>query len=388
MERLTTTHLRPRPAELPAAYTEPPLRIAFLDSWLQQVADGSGTAAAIGGLGRALAARGHRVTRIAPLRAWPQTLTLRRLLFNVQLPALLRTLDYDLVVGFDIDGFAWAGRSDTTPYVCSVKGVLAAEARHEHGAVHNLLWSLSRLERINARRAPAVLTTSDYCRSQIGAHYGVPAERVRLVPEGIDLAGWQAALAAQPVERDPYTVLCVARQYPRKHIADLLQAFVLVRSQVRQARLMIVGDGPEHAALHRLSRRLDLDDAVQFTGALPDDRDVIGWYKRSSVFCLPSVQEGFGIVFLEAMASGLPIVATTAAAVPEVVPHGQAGLLVPPASPPALATALVSLLTRPALARAYGDFGRQHVQQYDWHAVAGGFVATVSDLLGNRLVAT
>ncbi|MCX7790443.1 MAG: glycosyltransferase family 4 protein [Chloroflexaceae bacterium] len=356
-------------------------RIAFLDSWLQQVAEGSGTAAAIGGLGRALRAMGHHVTRIAPLKPWPASLTARRLLFNLQVPALLRALRYDLIVGFDLDGFLVADRAPA-PYVCSIKGVIAEELLHERGAVRRQLWALSRLERVNARRAPLVLTTSEYCRSRIGYHYGVPASKVRLAPEGIDLPSWRRLLdaAGDPVP-DGRVILCVARQYPRKRIADLLRAFTRLCRPFPDARLVIIGDGPEHARLRALAAELQLDGAVTFTGALPDDAAVAAWYRRASIFCLPSVQEGFGIVFLEAMAAGLPIVATTAAAVPEVVPAGRAGLLAPPGDVDALAAALAELLERPALRAALGAYGREYVERYDWTRVAERFCAAVSDQL-------
>ncbi len=88
-------------------------------------------------------------------------------------------------------------------------------------------------------------------------------------------------------------------------------------------------------------------------------------------------------VFLEAMAAGLPIVATTAAAVPEVVPHGQAGTLVPPGDVPALSAALADLLARPALRAAYGAFGREYVGQYDWNRVADQFLGAVADQLAS-----
>lgn len=357
-----------------------PLRIAFIDSWLQQVAEGSGTAAAIGGLGEALRRKGHTVTRISPLRPWPATLTTRRLLFNLYIPALLRTLPYDLIVGFDIDGVLLA-RRPPAPYVCSVKGVIAEELQHERGAVRALLWSLSRLERLNARRAPLVLTTSAYCRRKLGEHYGVPAARVRLVPEGIDLARWRGLLDAPGgPPREGRTILCVARQYPRKHIADLLRAFAKLAPAFPDARLVIIGDGPEHPRLRALHAELGLGTAAALLGALPDD-EVVSWYRRAGIFCLPSVQEGFGIVFLEAMAAGLPIVATTAAAVPEVVPDGRAGTLVPPSNVPALTDALAELLARPALRETYGAYGREHVLRYDWDRVAEQFLAAVADHL-------
>lgn len=361
--------------------TGQPLRIALLDSWLQQVVDGSGTAAAIGGLGRALVQRGHTVTRIAPTFGWPRALTLRRLLYNVQLPALLRSLHYDLIVGFDIDGFLWSGRVSATPYICSVKGVIAEELQHERGAVRQVLWSLSHLERINARRAPLVISTSEYCRRTIYRHYGVPVSRVRLVPEGIDLQRWQQGFNRTDSNRDPFTVLCVARQYPRKRVADLLHAFVQVHNRIPRARLVVIGDGPEHGNLRALAHSLGLDGVARLLGGLPDDEAVRAWYRRSAIFCLPSIQEGFGIAFLEAMASGLPVVSTSAAAIPEVVPQRRAGILVPPNSPNAIAAALIELLEQPALRAEYGAFGQDYVQQFAWERVAERFLRVVSDCL-------
>jgi glycosyltransferase involved in cell wall biosynthesis len=354
------------------------MQIAFLDSWLQQVAEGSGTAAAIGGLRGALLVRGHQVTRLAPPTSWPRNVTLRRLLFKLQLPALLRTLRYDLIVGVDIDGWLWSSARDGRPYLASIKGVIAEEMQHESGCTRLLFELLSRLESANARRADAVLTTSAYCRAAIGRHYGIAAGQVRLVPEGIDLPRWRRMITAEPRSSDGATILCVARQYPRKHIADLLRALPAVRRAVPHARAMIVGDGPEHAALRALAAELRLDGAVQFLGSLPDDAQVARCYRQADVFCLPSVQEGFGIVFLEAMAAGLPIVAARAAAVPEVVPDMRAGLLVAPGDTAALAATLITLLKRPDQRAAYGDFGHHYVEQYDWGHVAQLFLDQVA----------
>lgn len=357
------------------------MRIAFLDSWTQDTAAGGGTAVGIGQLHRALIAHGHYVVRLAPFVPWPRTLTLRRVLFNLQLPALLRQLSYDLIVGFDIDGFLWSGSDGGTPYLASIKGVIAEELRHERGAVRRLLWLLSRLERRNARNADAVLTTSAYCRDAIRRHYGVPGRRVRCVPEGIDLARWRRIAEAEPRSSDGATILCVAHQYPRKHVADLLRALPIVRRAVPHACAVIVGDGPEHANLRRLAAELGLGDAARLLGGVPDDREVARLYRHADVFCLPSVQEGFGIVFLEAMAAGLPIVAIRSSATPEVVPQGRAGLLVPPGDVEALAAALVELLRDPDRRAAYGAFGQEHVRQYDWNNVAGLFLAQVEPFL-------
>ncbi|MGQ9829140.1 MAG: glycosyltransferase family 4 protein [Roseiflexus sp.] len=355
--------------------------IAFIDSWVQSSAEGSGTAVAIGGLQRTLQQRGIQVTRLAPIRPWPHNLTVRRLLFNLHVSALLGRLRYDLVIGFDIDGFLWSRRARRTPYLVSIKGVLAEESRQEQGFARHILWSLSQLERINARNADGVITTSAYCREAIRRNYGIADQCMRLVPEGIDLARWRRIARATPRRSDGATILCVARQYPRKHIADLLRAMPLVRAAVPGARAVIVGDGPEHARLRALAAELRLGEAVNLVGAIPDDDTVAQMYFQADVFCLPSVQEGFGIVFLEAMASGLPIVATTAAAIPEVVPHRRAGLLVPPGDVGALAKALIELLRTPDQRAAYGAFGMMQVEGYDWNIVADRFIDQVTSFM-------
>jgi len=365
------------------------LRIAFLDSWLQDSASGSGTAVAIGGLAAELTRRGHTLERVVPRGRWPRSLLLRRLWFNLRLPARLRcggdARPYDLIIGFDIDGALLSG-SAPAPYVCSVKGVLAEESRCERGWPRRMLAGLALLERRNARRAPLVLSTSRYCIDRIGHHYGVPLKRLALVPEGIDLELWQPSadpdvLADLDARRDPFTVLCVARQYPRKRIVDLIEAFALVTAREPRARLVVIGDGPEHAVLDERLQQRGLQDRVFLLGALPDDAEVRAWYAKASLFCLPSEQEGFGIVFLEAMASGLPVISTTATAIPEVVPDGEAGLLVAPRDPAALAEAMLRLLQDPALRARMRNAGRHHARLYSWEQVADRFLEAVAPLL-------
>ncbi len=356
------------------------MRIAMLDSWTQASAEGSGTAVAIGGLQRALADAGVTVERMAPVGTRGSTRLTTRLWYNTTLARRLAQHSFAALVGFDIDG-CWlpSATRARTPYVVSIKGVLAEEARHEHGWPRTMLGSMAYLERQNVRHARRVFATSAYCASAITRHYGIAAERIAIIPEGIDVSHWQRRLQAHAsVAPRPPTILCVARQYPRKHVADLLHAMPLVRRAIPAARAMIVGGGPEHPSLRRLAHHLGLGDAAIFTGALADDDEVVQHYATADVFCLPSVQEGFGIVFLEAMVSGVPIVATRAAAIPEVVPDGEVGLLVPPGDVAALAAALVAMLEDPARRAACAAAGRQRVLRYTWDTIATRFVAELA----------
>ena len=196
--------------------------------------------------------------------------------------------------------------------------------------------------------------------------------------------GWNAALDAAP--RAPRggeaVVLCVAHLYPRKNVAALVRAMTLLR---QPARLRIVGTGPETPALEALVRELGLGDRVAILGHVPFE-SLVAEYRNADVFCLPSLQEGFGIVFLEAMAAGLPIVACRAAAVPEVVPDGECGILVPPREiqglastldVPALASALDRLASDASERTRLGEAGRRRVARYDAPLVAREFLEAI-----------
>lgn len=180
------------------------------------------------------------------------------------------------------------------------------------------------------------------------------------MPEGIDLDAACRASGNGSGSKESLTasagpvILSVPRQYRRKNTIALLRAMPFVRSVVPGATLRVIGSGPELARLQRERSALDLEASVELLGELPTMEAVKAEYRRADVFCLPSLQEGFGIVFLEAMAAGLPIVALRTAAIPEVVPDGETGLLVNPDRPEALREALIRLLRDHGLRAAMG----------------------------------
>ena len=332
-------------------------------------------------MARGLEALGHSVRQVGDRRGL-RFGALRRIRYNLTQarsgnPAVANA---NLVVGFDLDGFL-LGRGRPRYVVC-LKGVMADELRFEKGWTRTRFRLLSRLEARNARSADVVTVTSDYCRRVATEAYGLDPGRVSVVPEGIDLEEWTETPPGLSSADDrsvtaPATdplILNVARQYKRKNTIALVRAMPGVRARVPDARLRIVGGGPE---LHRLRgevRALGLEGIVELAGELPGHDAMRREYGRASVFCLPSLQEGFGIAYLEAMASGVPVVALDCAAVPEVVPHGEAGFLVPPDDSEALVDALARLLGDAAIRRRMGDAGRRHVQRYAWVEVAQRFL--------------
>jgi len=345
------------------------VRVALLTSWHAAGTTGSGVAASVRGCRNALHAAGADVRIVCPERDRAGYIrnSIARIAFNHHLrpPDLAGAA---VVAGFDFDGFALPRGGP--PLVQVNGGVLADVVRYERGPVRWTLAQLAQLEGRAARRAAAVVAPSRYAADTVARVYGVPAGRIEVVPFGIDLADWDTRLQAvssteAPVESDEPVVLCVARLYPRKGIDLLLAAFAHVIREVPAARLEIVGAGL-------------LDRWLAGAIAAHPGRDRIAWhgdqppvalpkfYHRAAVFCLPSRHETFGFALLEAMASARPVVALGVTAVPELVGHGETGLLARREDPEELGALLVRLLRNPAEARALGAAGRVHAEGYSW----------------------
>jgi len=369
------------------------LQLAFLSSTPASPTEGSGTFVALDGLLRGLTRLGHDAV-LRPLRVRTRFHTLDRWLYNAGVAAAPPAAD--VVVGLDLDGFLWARRRASrrggvarppapdrrasrprTPFVVALKGVIADELTNERGVVRALLAVQARWERANCERADRVVVPSRYSAGVAAAAYGIPEDRLAVVPEPIDLAAWRRLFAEARAGRAARpTVLAVARMYPRKRLHDLLEAAAVLAGRIPDLEVRIVGEGPESARLRALHARLGLGDRAVFLGEVSRSTLAVE-YVRAHCFCLPTVQEGFGLVFAEAMAAGLPVVACRAAAVPEVVAEDRTGLLVEPRSPQALAAALERILKDEGLRTQMGEEGMRRVEAYDLDRVAARFLDTV-----------
>jgi glycosyltransferase involved in cell wall biosynthesis len=240
----------------------------------------------------------------------------------------------------------------------------------------------ARLEAIHARRADLVITVSRYCGQRIEELYGV--RNAVVVPELIDLDAWRDRFQLNPAAPDPrkFTVLSVCRFYPRKRLDVLLRAVALLRGRIPELEVRIVGNGPERGRLHRMTCELGIERFITWVGDV-SSAQLAREYNRADVFCLPSVQEGFGIVFLEAMAAGKAIIAANAAAVPEVVRHG---VLFEPDHPECLANALILLDSDRDLRRLLGSAGLRDVEEFDMQRVARQFLSEVSKVVPRMAV--
>jgi len=339
------------------------VRIRFLTATPLDIRRGSGTYVGIQVLAGALQKLGHSVDYETPRVRLP-VFTAERLVFNRSLAV---SREYDLTVGFDMDGYRIANGAGA--HVAALKGVIADEARFERGMTRFTMGLQARCERLHVHRAARVLVTSRYSAERAREFYGL-GELPAIVPEPIDQAEWQRLLEQHPARSPRFTVLFVGRHYRRKRVDVLLRAATLLAGRVPSLEVRIVGAGPCTAAWRELSRHLSLENTVSWLGDI-SRAALAAEYNRADLFCLPSVQEGFGIVLLEAMASATPIVAARAGAIPEVAPHAT---LVEPDRPEALADGIEALYRSPEARSAQRRAGAAHVAQFDAPRVAQAFL--------------
>lgn len=219
-------------------------------------------------------------------------------------------------------------------------------------------------ERRTYARMDVICTMSEWSRRSFIEDYGVAAERVVAVGAGPNLDG-----LPEPASRPdgPLRVLFVGRTFGRKGGPQLLEGFAALHRRRPDVTLDVVGPPPGAP-----------QDGVTWHGPVygPALGDL---YARATAFAMPSLYEGFGIPFLEAMAHGLPCVGAAVCAVPEVVEHDRTGLLVEPGSASAIDGALEQLAADPARARAMGAAGRTAVRtRWNWSATADRIVAALS----------
>lgn len=235
--------------------------------------------------------------------------------------------------------------------------------------------------------ASRIFTMSERLRQVFIDRFGIPAGRVETLHAGVNFRiGEEPAVVPNDGTRGP-VILFVGRAFERKGGDILLDAFRLVRERVPDARLLILGPDaiPGHATPGPVGA-----DGVELMGyvdkSTPEGKAKLdGAYSSARVFCLPTRFEALGIVYLEAMYHELPCVGPRAWAVPEMVDDGVTGLLVPPDDRPALAEALVTLLTDPARAQAMGKAGAERLRErFTWTRVARKMAAAIEPLVAGR----
>lgn len=224
-----------------------------------------------------------------------------------------------------------------------------------------------------AREFPRLVTVSQSSKRDIVAQMGVQEDRLHIVPVGVD----EDSFRPMPnVARVPGRLMTTASaDVPLKGLTPLLEGLAKLRTENPEAHLVIIGRTKEKSATPALIERLGLTGHVEFVSGVPQER-IVELYAEAQVAVVPSLYEGFSLPAIEAMACGVPLVATTGGALPEVVgPDGEAALTVEPGNPDALAMAIGRMLDDAPLRDRLGAAGRDRVLgNFTWRRTAEGMI--------------
>jgi glycosyltransferase involved in cell wall biosynthesis len=207
------------------------------------------------------------------------------------------------------------------------------------------------------KRADRIISVSKEITSQLGEN-SFPPSLIKEIPNGVDTSVFN--LLEGPMSHQERWIIYVGRFDRAKALGDLFRAFKKVHVRFSKARLVLVGDGDEKESLIRLAHELDISPFVRFEGI---QEDVKSYLSQSEIFAFPSLSEGMSNVLLEAMACGLPVVATRIGGNVDLIENGLNGLLVSPGEPEELSEAIITLLAVPERSRQMGKNGRRRVEE-------------------------
>lgn len=353
-------------------------------------ATGSGAERVLAGHVAALAARGHRVTVVSGGRGAPSVdagVEIRRIGWSVATPWWARTEARRAVQDGAVDAVLiyhalparWLPPFAPAPSLYLFLSSWPEEYAVRHPAAHALRRAAGMrvrhaLEGRALTRATRILPMSRFMADRVRALHDVPDDRLRLVPGGVDAARFAprdrarvrrtlGLPAAAPV------VLTLRNLEPRMGVDALIDAMPGVRRRQPDAILVVGGSGPLRATLERRAGQLGLDGAVRFTGFV-DEARLPDLYAAADLFVLPTqALEGFGLVTLESLACGTPVIGTPVGATPELLAPLDPGLVLPDPSAGAIEAGIVRFFAR-GDREALATRGRAHAVRYEWSAIA------------------
>ena len=269
------------------------------------------------------------------------------------------------VTRFHNQAMLLAGPLDATASWLQVDGRLQANGRVYVASDLEMLARMGkpvlRLIRFLLHHAHSIIVVLSSRMQQSLAEYNFDLPGIQFIPNGVDITRFKLASVDTSRDERAQVVVCVSGLRYEKGIDVLLQAWHLVHKQAPQARLIIVGDGSLQNQLTCMADALDIATCVEFTGL---QSDIPAQLRRGSLAVLPSRWEGMPNAVLEAMACGLPCVATRVSGSEDIIQHGANGLLVEPEDYQGMAQALLTLLNDPLLVQKYGHAARQTIERH------------------------
>jgi glycosyltransferase involved in cell wall biosynthesis len=298
-------------------------------------------------LGKELGEEGRVVVSLAGTGAYGKTANLLR---------VIRQGRYDIIHSHGVSACL-----DAAP-IRALRGVRHFVHTFHFGSYPNLAKRYLLGQRLACRAADRLVAVADSQRAAIVRHLRVPSDRIRTIVNGVRPNAYagcarlrEDVLSEFSIDPSRTVFGCVAVMRPAKGLNHLIPAVKLLAEHVPRCQVIVVGGGPLEPTIREQAREAGLSDRILFTGWRHDVDRLMAAF---DVFVSSSLAEAFAMVILEAMAAGVPVIATDIADNRAVVADGESGLIVPPADPASLAKAMKFLAQEPATRRAFGEAGR------------------------------
>jgi glycogen(starch) synthase len=330
-----------------------------------------------------------RPTELGEFIAWVERMNADMLAAGVELGD---RHDFELVHGHDwlvamaCDHLA---RRFKSPLVATIHAT--EHGRHQGWVDKHPQSHIHGVEHWIANRAEQVIACSYYMREQVADIFGVEEDKVAVIPNGIDPEDLQPhdgpeleRLRGEFADPDQRLVLLVGRLVYEKGFQLALEAMPALIERCPRTRFIVAGSGTHEAELRRQAADLGLMEHGTFLGWIGDDV-LHSLYRIADVCVVPSIYEPFGLVALEAMASGCPCIVADTGGLREVVPHDEAGLRFRARDPEALVEVAARVLSDDELGRRLVAEAYEHVRRYDWFDVAERTSALYADLVAERV---
>ena len=270
-------------------------------------------------------------------------------------------------------GFFWSK-------IMGIPSVFTLHGEDIYDPIYSVPKVLQRLMKGVLRNCSDITAISSFVKNIVVRKFSISEERIKVIPNGVNTKKFApycngtAIREKYHIKDNELLVLTVQRLHPRKAVQYFLKVISKISKSEDRMRFMIVGDGPEKLKLMKLSRILKIEDKLIFTGFVPDST-LPSYYAACDIFTLHTLYEGLGVVLLEAIASGKPVVTTIAGGTTDIIQDGVNGLLVKPRDIKAFTNAVLILANNKDLRTKMGERGREMaVDKFDWKTIAKKYI--------------
>lgn len=226
-------------------------------------------------------------------------------------------------------------------------------------------WLMKFFRYLIFKKADEVTAISNYLAQYV--RFQNPKVPIKVIANGVDLKQFLVK------DKKENTIITISRLVEKNGVGDLIEAMVMVRNKILDVKLMIIGSGPLERSLKLKIKNLNLENNVEFLGEISNDQ-LPQYLAKASIFVRPSLSEGLGTAFLEAMAAGLPIVGTSVGGITDFLKDGETGLFCNPKDPESVADKIVMLIENDELRNKLAENGRKLVEEkYNWDKIAKEF---------------